>query len=141
LKKYDGMTKLVLSCNILFTYLYLLKFYDILYGGTFQMQRRDSWKKCVFLHIFKIFFYLFYLNIEGNLLFLVKTKPHHSFRLQNSIPKGLGFICGLKKLFFSTWSTSILKYKCNPNVHFTMLLPSLQNPWKFDGVLSFWSLQ
>jgi hypothetical protein len=97
LKKYDGMTKLVLSCNVLFTQLYLLKLYNILYVGTFEMQRRGPWKKkCSFLHMFLIFFnfYLFYLNTKGSPLFLVKNKAS-SFSLQNSIPKGLGFICGL----------------------------------------------
>jgi hypothetical protein len=125
LKRYNGMTKLVLSCNVLFTGLYLLKFYAILYVGNFEMQKRGPWKKNVFS---------FYLNTEGYHLFLTTTMPHHSFGLQNSIPKGLGFICGLSLVWgghsflldlleFSNRS----KYKCNLNVHFTMLLPTVKS--------------
>jgi hypothetical protein len=120
LKRYNGMTKLVLSCNVLFTGLYLLKFYAILYVGTFEVQRRSPWKKKYFpSYFFFTFFYLLYLNTKGN----------HLFGFQNSISKGLGFIYGfllvwgdhfflLDLLEFSNTS----KYKCNPNVHFTMLL-------------------
>jgi hypothetical protein len=123
------MTKLVLSCNIFFTHLYLLKFYDILYVGTFEMQRERPWKKktCFPPYLFLTFIYLYYLNTKGNIIFLVNNKATSfiwspKFCSQRSWLH-LWIIIGLRRSFFFTWSTSILKYKWNGIVYFTMLLP------------------